>query len=388
MEEFDVTIIGGGPVGLRAARLIAEKNFKVSVIEKNSEIGFPNHCSGLVSDNFISKYPEARETMINGIKGASLHAGKVNLTFKSKRYHAFVIEREKFDKLLAKRSIESGAKIFINEEPKHIVKPEQFSKIILKSGKTLKSKFFLVASGANSGVARLFGFLENKPYETIRTIQTEAKLNIPDREIVYVFTDKNLFGNWFGWVIPLDGQLAKIGLGTDGKGNLSNLLKKFITNTPLLKDATIIKEPVAWIIPIGIPGQLINENALIVGDTAMQVKPFSGGGLFTGMLGAEIAANTIIKSLKGTNSLKEYEAVVSEKITPIIKRGLILRKIYKSMSDKDKEVFLQSLDNPEAKEIIVSSGNIDTPFFTGLKLLKFLKKPLLKYFAEMVGISK
>ncbi len=386
MEGYDTIVIGGGPVGLRAARLIAESGFTVSVIEKNKEIGFPNHCSGLVSANFVSKYAEAEETVLNGIKGAMLICGNAELKFKDEKFHAFAIDREKFDKLLAEKAKMNGVKILTEEEPESAEKDARFTGIRLKSGKTLQGRTFIIASGANSGVSKLFG-LYNKPAEIIRTVQTEAKMKIPDKEIVYVFANRELFGNWFGWIIPTGNSTAKIGLGTDRKENIMKLFDRFVSKTEMLKNASIKKKPVAWIIPIGISRKTANLNALIAGDSAMQVKPFSGGGLFTGMLGGEIAAQVIASSLKSNSEpadLSEYEKLVSEKITPVIKRGLILRKIYKSMPDQDKAMFLNALNNEEAKKVIISYGDIDSPYLAGLKLLKFIGKPLLKYFAEML----
>ncbi len=386
MEKYDTIVIGGGPVGLRAARLIAENGLRVSVVEKNEEIGFPNHCSGLVSENFVSKYPEAKKTLLNAIKGASLFAEKESLTFKSEKFRAFVIDRKKFDKLLADKAIGKGVKIFKKEEPEHILKKDIFTGLKLKSGKTLQSRAFVIASGANSRVPKLFE-LYSKPMEIIRTVQAEAKLKVPDKEIVYVFVNKKLFGNWFGWIIPMGDNTAKIGLGTDKRENVLILLERFISETKMLQNVKIEKNPVAWFIPIGIPKKMTNANALIAGDSAMQVKPFSGGGLFTGMLGAELAGEVITEQLKNNIdniNLEKYEKLVSEQITPIIRKGLILRKIYKAMPDEDKARFLKALNNSEAKKIITSYGDIDRPYITGLKLMKFIGKPLLKYFTEML----
>ena len=46
MQEYDVAIVGGGPVGGYVAERIAEKNFNVAVFEKNKHIGLPLNCAG------------------------------------------------------------------------------------------------------------------------------------------------------------------------------------------------------------------------------------------------------------------------------------------------------------------------------------------------------
>ena len=49
MLEYDVSIVGGGPIGGYVAGEIARKDFKVAVFEKNKEIGIPINCAGLVT---------------------------------------------------------------------------------------------------------------------------------------------------------------------------------------------------------------------------------------------------------------------------------------------------------------------------------------------------
>ena len=45
----DVTIVGAGCAGLRLAKRLAEKDVDVTVLEDHSEVGIPEHCSGLIS---------------------------------------------------------------------------------------------------------------------------------------------------------------------------------------------------------------------------------------------------------------------------------------------------------------------------------------------------
>ncbi len=389
MEKYDLTVIGGGPIGLKVAEIISKEDRNVLIVERRNEIGYPNHCSGLVSPSFVKENSVPESIIVNSIKGAEFRIGNARLNFKDTIAHAVVINREAFDKNLAKNAVKNGATLLLGTTVTSFYRKNGDVILTLSNGNKVETHLVIIASGALTGINRMFGF-ENKLSETIHTIQFDGKVEGIDREIVYTFFDSNISHNWFSWVIPLNNERAHIGIGTDKNENLVYLMKKFISETPLLKNVAFdAKNAVSWVIPIGLFGEIVKDNVMIVGDAAAQVKPFSGGGLHTGMVSAKLAAKTALKALNAKNYsksvLREYENELNKKNVPIIRRGLVLRKIYRSMSDRDKELFIRSLNNEEAKSIILKYGNIDSPTDVGIRLLKFVKGPLFLYFKELAA---
>ncbi len=389
MEKYDLTVIGGGPIGLKVAEIVSKEDRNVLIVERRNEIGYPNHCSGLVSPSFVKENSVPESIIVNSIKGAEFRIGNARLNFKDTIAHAVVINREAFDKNLAKNAVKNGATLLLSTTVTSFYRKNGDVILTLSNGNKVETHLVIIASGALTGINRMFGF-ENKLSETIHTIQFDGKVEGIDREIVYTFFDSNISHNWFSWVIPLNNERAHIGIGTDKNENLVYLMKKFISETPLLKNIAFdVKNAVSWVIPIGLFGEIVKDNVMIVGDAAAQVKPFSGGGLHTGMVSAKLAAKTALKALNAKNYsksvLREYENELNKKNVPIIKRGLVLRKIYRSMSDRDKELFIRSLNNEEAKSIILKYGNIDSPTDVGIRLLKFVKGPLFLYFKELAA---
>ena len=47
--DYDVIIIGAGPVGGYAARLLCERGLSVLMVEEHNEVGRPFQCAGLVT---------------------------------------------------------------------------------------------------------------------------------------------------------------------------------------------------------------------------------------------------------------------------------------------------------------------------------------------------
>jgi len=75
MEIFDVIIIGAGPAGLNAAKILGEAGKKVLILEKNPEIG-PKICAGGLtrkSIRYLNLPPELIDYKYNEIIFNSPH---------------------------------------------------------------------------------------------------------------------------------------------------------------------------------------------------------------------------------------------------------------------------------------------------------------------------
>ncbi len=390
MKKYDVVIAGGGPTGSTAAKEISKKGRSVLIVEKRKEIGFPNHCSGLVSPDFVSFTKMDSSLILNKIYGAALYSysNKV-LSFKDDKVHAIAIDRVGFDRMLVHSAMENGAKYMYHSSIKNIERINNDLRIYLEGNdEPINTHLLMIASGASSNMLKIANFKSIKG-EIIRTLQVEAKIELPDPNIVYVYINNDVAHNWFAWAIPIGNGRARIGLGTDKKENLSTLFDILREKWIVLKGKNIIIESkVAWIIPIGFMNKPFMDNIVVVGDAAREVKPFSGGGLYTGILSAHFAAKTLLSALNkkdySEKILSHYTKLCDAPIRSKIKRGLILRKIYKSMNDVEKEKFLLSLNNEYAKRIILDYGHIDRPFYVGYKLLKYIKSPLLNYLKSII----
>ena len=79
------------------------------------------------------------------------------------------------------------------------------------------------------------------------------------------------------------------------------------------------------------------NRALLVGDAAGQVKPWSGGGVVYGLTCAGIASETIreafMKNDLGEGSLEAYERLWKRRIGKNITLGMAGRKLLKTMNN-------------------------------------------------------
>ena len=88
-------------------------------------------------------------------------------------------------------------------------------------------------------------------------------------------------------------------------------------------------------VPLGALKKTHASNVLIVGDAAAQVKPTSGGGIFTGLLCASHCSTTAVDALQKNDYtsqfLKKYHKLWSADIGMELYLGMRFRKIYKNL---------------------------------------------------------
>ncbi|MBA7655865.1 hypothetical protein ES703_63775 [subsurface metagenome] len=65
-EVWDVIVVGGGPAGSSAAKVIAEVEYSVLVLDKKKVIGEPNHCGEGIS--ISDRAAKAGEVIVEALK--------------------------------------------------------------------------------------------------------------------------------------------------------------------------------------------------------------------------------------------------------------------------------------------------------------------------------
>ena len=80
------------------------------------------------------------------------------------------------------------------------------------------------------------------------------------------------------------------------------------------------------------------ERLLVIGDAAGQVKPTSGGGIYYGLLSADIAAGTLHQALEdddlSAKRLARFERGWRKKLGRELKMGYWTRKLFERLSDR------------------------------------------------------
>ncbi|MEW6069213.1 MAG: NAD(P)/FAD-dependent oxidoreductase [Candidatus Thermoplasmatota archaeon] len=374
--NYDIIVVGAGPVGCYTAKLIAEKGFSVALIEEHPEIGYPVHCTGLVSSRVV-ELTNSKKAVIKEFRSAKIHSATKELFIEAPKSRAFVLDRARFDKLLAKGALDKGVDLLLHTK---VINAERMhdgtaSVKILKDGKKedLKCNILIGADGANSTVAK--AFLLSRAKELLCGINAEIAFD-KEQDYIDIFVTKNLAPNFFAWLIPLN-SFAKIGLCT--RTNTYLCFKKFLK---LLNSEKLISFN-AGIIPFGLAKKTYTDNVMLVGNAACHVKPLSGGGIYTGLVSAQHCAKVAISALeKGDYSakvLKEYQKLWHSELGRELKLGLLARNVFKRLADKDFDSILANLNNSKTLALILEYGDLDYHSKIMKALLQAPQVTMLRY---------
>jgi len=205
----DVLIIGAGPAGLSAARILAENNRSVIVLEKNKTLGKKVCAGGLTAKDLDYIPKEIVERKFNKFCLVLRNEKQTNkkyetLRMNTKNHRIVTIDRQKLGRYLAKKAEDSGAKILLNSEMVQIKDNFVLCKT-KKSGiidhKKIFFKNLIGADGSLSIVRKHLGLSSNKIWHTIqyKVKNNAVKYQAQDLEVII---DPEKFGYSFAWIFP------------------------------------------------------------------------------------------------------------------------------------------------------------------------------------------
>ncbi|MCK5397221.1 MAG: NAD(P)/FAD-dependent oxidoreductase [Thermoplasmata archaeon] len=391
-HDYDVIVVGGGPVGGWTARNIAKAGLKVAVIEEHIKVGEPVQCAGIITPRVFDMVDFAEPSIINEVTGANIFSPAGNkMAIGTEKVQAKIIDRTKFDSLIMDNAIDAGAELISGNRVTGLIMGDSCE--VTVGEKTLKTKLVIGADGAKSNVRSWLGLEEPAYY--LNGFGADIENVHMEQDKVNVFFGSQLAPNFFAWMIPA-GDVVRVGLCMrEGQDTVYHYFKKLFEKgsaaAPLLEGGQVSKT-YAGIIPLGLPTKTYANRGMIVGDAASHVKATSGGGIYPGLVCAQDCAQTAIEALEADDTsekmLANYQKAWHKGIGDELKKDIMIHKVFASLTDEQVEDVFNMVSNEETLAIINKIGDIDYPSRLGWMLLKREKK-LLKYAGKFLryGLS-
>jgi geranylgeranyl reductase family protein len=329
---YDAIVVGAGPAGAILAYLLGKSGLRVLLLEKANLPRYKT-CGGGLTYKAIRNLPfDVRSTVeVEAAGGIVAFHGQQWSRTEVEQPFAWLVMRDRFDHFLVQQAVNAGVEVLdgvqvigVAEEP-HCI-------LVRTTRGTFRASLLAGADGVNSIIASLAGLLLHRQVG----LALEAEVSVP---VVAIETQGNFatfdFGalpHGYGWIFPKSDHLS-VGIfrAYPGKGvGMKDTLSRFITSQPVLQEGKMLSLR-GQLIPLGgLFSPLHKGRILLLGDAANLADPWLGEGIYYAIRSARIAAEEIIRFLKGNLSdLSSYTNRINlEIVSQLNQARLLARFIY------------------------------------------------------------
>jgi geranylgeranyl reductase family protein len=321
-SEYDAIVVGAGPGGSAAAIGLAEKGWKVLLVDKAH---FPRDkvCGDFVSPRSLrvldrlgcrEALEQARPRRLTGarlyLNGEQISAGRIPQTGNLPDYGC-TLPRFKLDEIIFRRAQAAGVETVEGCEVTEVHTGREGAQVEARhAGETraFRGRLVIGADGAHSAVARCAGAEARDSKSIIVALRAYYEGVAGDEATADLFFDQRYFPG-YAWIFPLGGGRANVGLGMvrdvyqTYQINLREQLDHWLQTDPVARDrlrnARLEGRVVGW--PLNTyraQGGNYFERGLLIGDAASFVDPINGEGIHTALESAGLAAAVADEALR------------------------------------------------------------------------------------------
>ena len=364
--DFDVIVVGGGPAGSSAARMVAENGCTVALIEKEKEIAETVRTSGVTWISDIKKFGIPEECY-NPIKKFSFCSPKNSVKISGEIAKAAVLDVRKTYRFLANRAKTSGSELFTSTNVTEVLKDDtgKCTGVIAKSdGKQIQfnSKVVIDASGFVSVIAKELGYVTQwKKFGA--GAEFEVKTEKLEHDNWWLMVGQEYSPAGYAWIFPTSKDTARIGVGigkpdsdVDPTVRLNELLEKKLGPIKDLGNIEKIEFHYGLIPNDGVSRKTVYDNLILVGDSAGQANPLVLEGIRYAIRFGEVAGQVAADAIKNGDttemSLSPYEKEWKRAIESKINSAGKVQNRWVGLTDDEWDKELSIIEELTADEFL------------------------------------
>jgi digeranylgeranylglycerophospholipid reductase len=342
----DVIVVGAGPAGIHAASLLAQAGLDVVLFEAQNRIGERAICSGVLGDEAFGRFDLPTHPILADIRCIqAVSPGGRTLEHRSELPLAQVLDKGEFNRAMAQRAIRAGVEMQLGcwVDSLDIEKHSVAIRFQSTNGgpSRLQAQVAVITTGVNGSLNRALGLV--RPRQLLRAMQTE--LTLPPNGNGHgtrVYVGQGVAPGAFGWEIPLGNGKWRVGLMT--AQNPEPYLRKLVRRIAPQTDVSTLRVDRKGIAQAPV-GRCVTERVVAAGEAAGHIKTTTGGGIYYGLLSAELVAEVVTRAFRKNSfnlrTLGEFERYWRSTFGNELMVGYFARKLASHFTDRQIDSFFE-----------------------------------------------
>ncbi|MFC2041058.1 geranylgeranyl reductase family protein [Chloroflexota bacterium] len=357
-----MVVIGGGPVGSQVAYRLGGMGYGVLVVDKKARLGEPVCCTGIIGRECVSSFDISEDVIFRKVNGARVFSpsGKL-LSLWRQEPQACIVDRVAFDVSLARRAQEKGAEYLLSSPVSNIEVGDGGVKIevdcLERESGYIQARAVVITAGFASKLTEGLGL--GKVGDFIMGAQ--AEIETTDVDEVEVYLGQEIAPGFFAWLVPTSSGKALVGLLSRRSPGLylRRLMSSLKAQGKINSDEA---QPSFGGVSLRPLTRTYGERLIVAGTAAGQVKPTTGGGIYYGMLCADMAANNLHRALKSdvlsAPSLANYEKEWKRKLGKELRVGYWARQLYEMLGDRQIDWLFDIIISNSIAEALLKADDL------------------------------
>jgi len=350
---------------------LAGMGHDVVVLEQKEKLGGRVCCAGIISQECVNSFAIYDNVVLRrGISAKLFSPSGRLLRLWRQETQACIIDQAAFDMAIANQAQGEGAQYVLNSLVRNIKVGDDGVRVgAVRQGEGLNFEARAVVIATGFGSRLVEGLRLGKIGNFVMGTQAEVETIGVDE--VEVYFGQEVAPGFFAWLVPTSPPKALVGLlsrrspGLYLKKLISSLLAqgKIVSDEAELSYRGISLKPLA---------RTHSDRLIVVGGAAGQVKPTTGGGIYYGLLCADIAANNLHRALDNddlsSRNLASYEREWKKKLGRELKIGYWARKFYEHLSDRQVDKVFDIIKSNGIDEALLKTDDLSFDWHGGVIL--------------------
>lgn len=364
MPDVDVVIAGGGPGGLCAARILAERGARVMVLEANAEIGSPTRTTG---GTFIRDAVELGipPHLYHPLKRGRMHSAHRMVAREYDPPFACVLNVRGVFQFLAERAIDAGAVIRTNTNVTDtLMENGKVGGVRANDGRgnqiEIRARLTIDGTGYRATVSKRAGLHAGFDRFGVGAEYDMYAPNYDEDETVGI-VGSAFAPAGYAWTAPYGNHRVRVGVGIihgDSKENPRDYLDLFVERASEfninLKGAQPLEYHHGLIPSDGMAKKFVANGIIAVGDAAGQPSALLGEGIRWAMRGGiaagQVAADALAANDVSEQFLRRYEQAWRKQYGRNLRIAAVINRRIAQWNDEQWDEGIELLNHLNAKQ--------------------------------------